>query len=108
MKYEGKYVQMAEEFRRDGLDEYTIEKFVRREMEDDEFEKGHGTTDIEAVRMWKETPDDVKEMILNNAFCVDCGETSFQPGYNLRMDKFGVVIEGHCAKCGGEISYCCY
>jgi hypothetical protein len=40
MKYTGKYKKMAEEFRKEGCDDATIEKFIRREMEDDEFQKG--------------------------------------------------------------------
>ncbi len=37
MKYTGKYIEMAEQFRKDGCDEYTVEKFIRQEMEMDEF-----------------------------------------------------------------------
>jgi len=49
-KYEGKYAEMAERFRKDGCDEYTVEKFIRQQMEEDGFEKGYGTTDIEAIK----------------------------------------------------------
>lgn len=107
MKYEGKYKEMAEQLRKDGCDECTIEKFIRQEMEKDEFCKGEGTTDIEAIRLWNKYPDEVKEMWLHNAFCVNCGNASFKPGYNLRKDRFGVVIEGFCDKCGGRIARCC-
>ena len=98
---------MAEQFRKDGADEYTVEKFIRQEMEMDEFRKGEGTTDVEAVRLWKSYQDEAKEMWFNNAFCLNCGVASFRPGYNLRKDKFGVVIEGNCSKCGGRIARCC-
>ena len=108
MKYEGKYAKMSEDFRRDGLDEYTIEKFIRQEMEEDEFQKGYGTTDIEAAREWKKVPDHVKERVLNCAYCHNCGDGSFKPGYNLRKDKFGIVIEGFCIKCGGPLCFCFY
>ena len=47
MKYPGKYKEMAEQFRNDGADEYMVEKFIREEIERDEFEKGAGTTDLE-------------------------------------------------------------
>ena len=107
-KYEGKYAEMAERFRKDGCDEYTVEKFIRQQMEADEFEKGYGTTDIEAITEWKKIPEDVRDMLLHNAFCRNCGEATFKPGYNLRLDKFGVVIEGFCDKCGGRICRCCY
>ncbi|MCI8993790.1 MAG: hypothetical protein HFG80_13930 [Eubacterium sp.] len=107
MKYTEKYKDMAEQFRKDGCDEYMVEKFIRREMEADKFRKEEGTTDIEAVRLWKSYPDEVKEMWLHHAFCYNCGTASFKPGYNLRKDKFGVVIEGFCDKCGGRIARCC-
>ncbi len=107
MEYKGKYMDMAEQFRKDGCDEYTIENFIRREMESDEFAKGEGTTDIEALRLWNTYPEAIKDMWLHNAFCINCGVTSFRPGYNLRKDKFGVVIEGYCDKCGKKIARCC-
>ena len=107
MKYTGKYKEMAEQFQKDGCDEYMIEKFIRQEMEADEFQKGKGITDMEALRLWKTYPDEAKEMWLHNAFCLNCGNTSFEPGYNLRKDKFGVVIEGFCNKCGERIVRCC-
>ena len=105
--YTGKYKQMADKFRRDGCDEHTVEKFIRQEMEADEFAKGQGTTDLDAVRLWQTYPDKAKEMWLNNAYCSNCGIGSFKTGYNLRKDKFGVVIEGYCSKCGGRMVRCC-
>jgi hypothetical protein len=107
MKYTGKYKKMAEEFRKEGCDDATIEKFIRREMEDDEFQKGDGTTDIAALKLWKEYPENAKQMWLHNAFCSKCGNTSFKSGYNLRIDKVGVVIQGYCAKCGSKIARVC-
>ena len=107
MKYTGKYKEMAEQFQKDGCDEYTIEQFIRREMETDGFTKGGGTTDLEAVKLWKSYPDEMKEIWFHIAFCINCGKVSFKPGYSLRKDKFGVVIEGFCAKCGERIIRCC-
>lgn len=107
MKYTGKYREMAEQFRRDGADEYMVEKFIRQEMERNQFSKGENTTDIEAVRLWKSYPDEAKEMWLNNAFCPNCGVASFKEGYQLRRGRFGVVIEGFCKKCGERIVRCC-
>lgn len=107
MKYTGKYKEMADAFRKDGVDEKTIERFIREEMESDEFHKGDGATDIGAVRLWETYPQEAKDMWLHNAFCSNCGMTSFAPGYNLRKDKFGVVIQGKCAKCGQPIARVC-
>lgn len=107
MKYTGKYKEMAEQFRKDGADEYTIEKFIREEMEWDEFRKGEGTTDLEAYKIWKSWPEERRQMYLHNAFCGNCGMTSFTNEYNIRKDRRGLIVEGTCAKCGGRIRRAC-
>ena len=107
MKYEGKYKDMAEEFRKDGADEYTVEKFIRQEMEREDFEKLSGTFDFEACKEWKSWPEERRKLYLNNAYCHNCGVTSFALGYNIRKDKIGIVVEGVCKKCGEKIVRCC-
>jgi|GEM_PF-751388 len=107
MEYTGKYKGMAEQFRKDGCDEYIVEKFIRQEMEKDEFHKGDGITDPEAVKLWNTYPDGTKDMWLHNAFCTNCRVSSFAPGYVLRKDNFGVVIQGKCEKCGEPMTRCC-
>ena len=47
MKYTEKYKELAEQFRKNGCDEYMIRKFIRQEMEAGEFRKGEGT------QIWK-------------------------------------------------------
>ena len=49
-----------------------------------------------------------KRILLNNAWCRDCHDAnaSFAPGYTLLADKFGIVIEGKCAKYGYAIARC--
>ena len=107
MKYTGKYKEMAEQFRKDGADEYMVEKFIREEMERDEFRKGEGTTDLEAYKIWKSWPEERRQMYLHNAFCGNCRMTSFAEGYNIRKDRWGLVVEGTCAKCGRKIARTC-
>ena len=50
MEYTGKYKEMAEQFCKNGCNEYMIERFIQKEMEADKFAKGEGTTDIEAAQ----------------------------------------------------------
>ena len=107
MQYTGKYKEMADQFRRDGCDEYTVEKFIRQEMELDEFRKGYGSTDIEAAKVWKTYPDERKRLYLNNAFCPNCHVASFAPGYNIRKSGWGLILEGKCSKCGHPIARTC-
>lgn len=54
--------------------------------------------------------DGEERILLNNAWRSDCHDAnaSFAPGYTLRTDKFGIVIEGKCAKCGCVIARCSY
>ena len=56
---------MAEQFRNDGVDEYTVEKWIRQEMEQDEFERLSGTTDPEALKEWETWPEDKRQLFLN-------------------------------------------
>ena len=51
--------------------------------------------------------DEEKRVLLNNAWCRNA-DASFAFGYALRADKFGIVIEGKCAKCGCAIVRCSY
>lgn len=42
--------EMAQQMRADGVDEAMIARFVAKEMQEDEFRRGRGMTDIEAAR----------------------------------------------------------
>ena len=77
------------------------------EMEEDEFRRSKGATEIEALREWKKIPEHIRKLLLANAFCHNCGTTEFAPGYTLRMRHSCVLIEGRCAKCGAEVARLC-
>ena len=62
---------MAEQFRKDGADEHMVEKFIREEMERDEFRKGEGTTDLEAYKIWKRWSEERRQMYLHNAVGIE-------------------------------------
>lgn len=102
-----KYEEMARQMRADGVDEAMIARFVAEERADDEFYRGRGTTDIEAARIWKDMPENIRQLLLSNAFCPNCGMASFARGYSLRMRDGFVLIEGVCASCGAEIARLC-
>lgn len=89
------------------VDETIIERFIAEERAEDEFCRGCGTTDIEAARLWKNMPESIRQLLLGNAFCPNCGVTSFASGYSLRMRDGFVLIEGRCAACGAEIAGLC-
>lgn len=105
-----KYEEMARQMRADGVDgvdEAMIERFVAEEKAEDEFRRGRGTTDIEAARAWKSMPESIRQLLLGNAFCPNCGAASFASGYSLRMRDDFVLIEGACVACGAEIARLC-
>ena len=93
-----KYDEMAQQMRVDGVDE---------EGAKDEFLRGCGTTDIEAARTWRGMPESIRQLLLGNASCPNCGTASFASGYSLRMRDGFVLIEGRCATCGAEIARLC-
>ena len=102
-----KYEEMARQMRADRVSEKTIARFVAEEMEEDEFRRSKGITKIEALREWKKIPEHIRKLLLDNAFCHNCGTTEFAPGYTLRMRHDCVLIEGRCAKCGAEVARLC-
>ena len=93
--------------RADGVSETMIARFIVKEMEEDEFRRSKGVTEIEALRKWKQVPEHVRELLLANAFCRNCGRTEFAPSYTLLMRRGCVLIEGHCGKCSAEITKLC-
>lgn len=102
-----KYEEMVQQMRANSVDEAIIARFVAKEMREDEFRRGRGTTDIEAARVWKSMPENIRQLLLGNAFCPNCGATSFASGYSLRMRDGFVLIEGRCTACGAEVTRLC-
>ena len=102
-----KYDEMARQMRADGVSEETIARFVAEEVEEDEFRRDKGVTEIEALREWRKTPEHIRKLLLANAFCHNCGTTEFAPGYTLRIRHGRVLVEGCCAKCGAEVARLC-
>lgn len=104
---EPKHKEMARQMRADGVSEEMIARFVAEEMEKDEFRRGKGVTEIEALRERRKIPEHIRKLLLANAFCHNCGTTEFAPGYTLRMRHGCVPIKGCCAKCGAEVARLC-
>ena len=98
---------MARQMRADGVSEEMIARFVAEEMEEDEFRRSKGVTEIEALRERRKIPEHIRKLLLANAFCHNCGSAEFAPGYTLRMRHGCVLIEGCCAKCGAEVARLC-
>lgn len=69
-----KYEEMARQMRADGVSEEMIARFVAEEMEEDEFRRGKGVTEIEALREWRKIPEHIRKLLLANTFCHNCGD----------------------------------
>lgn len=93
--------------RADGVSEETIARFVAEEMEEDEFRRGKGVTEVEALREWRKIPEHIRKLLLANASCHNCGTTKFAPSYTLCMRHGRVLVRGCCAKCGAEVARLC-
>ena len=104
---EPKHKEMARHMRADGVSEEMIARFVAEEMEEDEFRRGKGVTEIEALREWRKIPEHIRKLLLASAFRHNCGTTEFAPSYTLRMRRGRVLIKGCCAKCGAEVARLC-
>lgn len=104
---EPKHKEMARHMRANGVSEEMIARFVAEEMEEDEFRRSKGATEIEALRERRKIPEHIRKLLLANAFRYNCGTTEFAPGYTLRMRHDCVLIEGCCAKCGAEVARLC-
>lgn len=102
-----KYEEMARQMRADRVSEETIARFVAEEMEEDEFRRSKGVTEIEALRGRSKIPEHIRKLLLANAFCHNCGTTEFAPGYALRMRRGRVLVEGCCTECRAEVARLC-
>jgi predicted house-cleaning noncanonical NTP pyrophosphatase (MazG superfamily) len=60
-------------------------------------------SDIKALKKWSRIPEDGKEILLNNVYCRTCGVTRIID-YCIVNDKLGIILQGKCAKCGGNVA----
>ena len=59
--------------------------------------------DFQAMKKWNMIPKNIQFLLLDNVFCSDCGVTTIVK-YTIRNDKFGIVLEGECKKCGKSVA----
>ncbi|HEY5583555.1 MAG TPA: hypothetical protein VIK78_03585 [Ruminiclostridium sp.] len=58
---------------------------------------------FKAIQKWGKIPKNIKELLVNNVFCPGCGVTTIVE-YSINVNKFGVLLEGKCKKCGNEVA----
>ena len=60
-------------------------------------------TDINAATRWNTLPENIRQKILNNVFCVNCFNTTIVE-YDIVEDDGFVVLKGKCKKCGAKVT----
>lgn len=66
-------------------------------------EQTNRVSDMKALKKWSEIPNHGKDKFLNNVFCNSCGETMIID-YCIINDRYGIVLQGKCAKCGRKVA----
>lgn len=59
--------------------------------------------DFKAAQKWAKIPKDIQQQLISNVFCSNCTVTTITD-YTLHDDKFGVVLQGKCQKCGEDVA----
>ena len=76
---EPKHKEMARQMRADGVSEGIIARFVAEEMEEDEFRRSKGVTEIEALREWKKIPNTSASCCSPTRFAITAAQRSSCP-----------------------------
>ena len=58
---------------------------------------------LSAQEKWNRLNAEQQELVISNVFCGNCSLTTIVD-YTLKNDKYGVVLEGKCKKCGGAVA----
>ena len=59
--------------------------------------------DFKAAQKWAKIPKNIQQELIQNVYCSNCMVTTITD-YTLRDDKFGVVLQGKCKKCGADVA----
>lgn len=60
-------------------------------------------SDMKALKKWSKIPPNVQRQLIENVFCSKCGVTTIVD-YGIHDDRFGIVLNGFCKKCGGRVA----
>jgi len=60
-------------------------------------------SDMKALKKWSKIPPHVQQLLIGNVYCSKCGVTTIVD-YGIHDDRFGVVLNGFCKKCGGRVA----
>jgi len=118
----GHYKTLATQFRSDGCDDYTVQKFLRQELTDEiMYSQNLTSTDddidiekreiIDGIAEWWTWNQDRRDFYLSNAYCSNCGgKTGFDSSSGYSIAGGGgkpVLLNGRCKACGSPIARIC-
>jgi len=60
--------------------------------------------DLQAAQKWAKIPKHFQQLILKNVNCSNCSSVTTIVDYSLHYDKYGILLEGKCIKCGKDVA----
>jgi len=64
---------------------------------------GNNIVDFSVIQKWNRIPANIQQKILENVWCGKCLDAVEVIDYTMTNDKLGVIIEGACKNCGGQV-----
>ncbi|KGA98977.1 hypothetical protein AJ85_19045 [Alkalihalobacillus alcalophilus ATCC 27647 = CGMCC 1.3604] len=58
---------------------------------------------MEAAKKWLSIPQNVREMLVKNVFCSNCGVTEIVK-YTIEEGEYAPVLKGECKTCGRKVA----
>lgn len=58
---------------------------------------------MDAAKKWLSIPKDVREMLVKNVFCGNCGVTTIVK-YTIQEGEYAPVLKGKCKTCGRDVA----
>ncbi len=55
-------------------------------------------------KIWQSIPGDIRLIILNNVWCVQCRDMTEIGNFTGKIEKGMLVLHGVCTRCGGEVA----
>ena len=63
----------------------------------------HPAGNKKAIEKWNMIDALIREELIKNVWCIKCKVTEIID-YKINSDKFGIILNGKCKKCGGDVA----
>mgnify|MGYP003612225422 CR=1 FL=1 len=85
------------------IDELQEEIAIHRAMYDLIMDRPNRESEKLAQMNWDKIPEKIRNKIITNAFCIDCGATIITD-YVMQGNDEGITLYGKCGKCGKSMA----